>query len=125
MEVNISNLSEGNLEEAFQVVYQGLADQRRLSFESSVSTARRYRGHMGSKCSIGHLIPDDLYNPLLEGSLPLFNSFWDTLGLPTPSDKVLDFLEIIQESHDMADNIDDALSNLEENAKWQGWQLPK
>ena len=123
MTVDITNLSQNNLEQAFQVVYRGLANQRRLSFDSHGNCA--YRGEGGAKCSIGHLIPAEIYSAYIENGTPEQNDFWSGLGLNFPSNTVVKFLDKIQDCHDGSNSIDEALSALEDYGKSKGWSLPQ
>ena len=75
-----------------------------------------YRGQDGCKCALGHLIPDELYDPSIEGgSLPtnpdkpcnersgkIANIFTQVLGRPLTKDDCM-FLRALQEVHDTTD----------------------
>lgn len=52
-------------QEIFTKVCLGLASQGFL--KSMLGFKCGYRGYMGRKCSVGHLIPDDKYHPDMEG----------------------------------------------------------
>lgn len=56
-------------QEIFNKVYEALLEQGKSSTKNGIC---KYRGQGGSKCAIGHLIPDELYNPNIEGLM--FNS---------------------------------------------------
>ena len=123
MTVNITNLTADNLEAAFQTVYRGLANQRRLSFDSHGDCA--YRGEGDARCSIGHLMPEKSYSTKLEGMVPNAICFWDELEVSLPSRSVIEFLDKIQDCHDASNSIDEALSALENYGKSKGWSLPQ
>ena len=53
-------------QEAFDTVLAGLRKQRRKS-ELTPGGPCRYRSPDGCRCSIGFLIPDELYSPKIEG----------------------------------------------------------
>ena len=50
---------------AFNDALMGIMNQGELSFDEDGGCA--YRSPNGNKCTIGHLIPDENYNPNLEG----------------------------------------------------------
>ena len=55
-----------------------------------------YRGPNGTKCAIGHLIPDDKYTPDIEGE----NIYNKQEVLPKGVGKHIDFLLELQDIHD-------------------------
>ena len=62
-----------NRQQVFDAVVHHLAKQgKRSTFTRPGQgfSMCRYRGYGGLKCAIGALIPDELYHPRLEGSLP-------------------------------------------------------
>ncbi len=49
----------------------GLSLRAYLSFDGNTQNIRcAYRGLDGRKCAVGHLIPDHLYRPYIEGTFP-------------------------------------------------------
>lgn len=63
-------------QEAFDTAVKGLLLQGKPShFPGFFQDLCCYRSPTGEKCAIGHLIPDDLYNPSLERSTPLGDEF--------------------------------------------------
>lgn len=52
-----------NKQEIFDTVYEALMKQGKASIRNGIC---QYRGPGGTKCAIGHLIPDDLYDPSIE-----------------------------------------------------------
>lgn len=57
-----------NKQEMFTKVWKGLEGQNWQQSLQEGSTDRcRYRGPNGLKCAAGHLIPDEMYSPELEG----------------------------------------------------------
>lgn len=67
-----------------------------------------YRGPEGTKCGIGHLIPDDVYDPAMESKpvLMLLESFPQALGFDPEVDVWSNnngvFLDSLQQCHDNA-----------------------
>jgi hypothetical protein len=59
-------LTMTNKQELFEKAVNGLLAQGVPSYDSSRSCM--YRGLNGTKCAIGHLIPDELYDPGFEGT---------------------------------------------------------
>lgn len=55
-------------QETFDTVARALAAQGRPSVSAETCLCR-YRGDNGTKCAVGHLIPDELYRPELEGNV--------------------------------------------------------
>jgi hypothetical protein len=61
-----------------------------------------YRGHENTKCAIGHMIPDDLYDPKME-KFPvdeLLHKF--NLENPTTNSIISELLLSLQHAHDSA-----------------------
>lgn len=92
-------------QEAFDKAVAGLAAQ---GFKRSVGGPDGfeqcvYRGKDGKKCALGHLIPDDLYRPRIEGmgaGNPLMRPLLFELGLS------IEFSRALQSAHDSAYTID-------------------
>lgn len=61
------NISHELMEEIFLKAYNGLASQ---GFVRSMALSQcSYRGSEGRKCAAGYLIPDELYDPNMEGQI--------------------------------------------------------
>ncbi len=56
-----------NKQEVFDKVASHLLTQKRLSVNKNNSAICRYKTKKGLKCAIGCLIPDELYDPDIEG----------------------------------------------------------
>jgi hypothetical protein len=71
----------------------------------------KYRAPDGSKCGIGGLIPDELYNPEMEGHMvwggsDMGDRICETAGIPP---ELIDFSVVLQGAHDQGnDSNDDA-----------------
>ena len=55
-----------NRQEALNIAARGILEQGAYSLNKA-RTSCMYRGENGTKCAVGHLIPDDDYDPLMEG----------------------------------------------------------
>lgn len=97
-------------QEVFNTVYTKLRAQGKRSIVLEGAHQRcRYRGEGGTRCAIGHLIPDELYSEELEGlnvgqtySNPEIENIDDVLrnifGELTELD--IHFLSVLQRAHD-------------------------
>jgi hypothetical protein len=56
-------MTEISLQETFDTVVGGL---RKQGCKSLIGNACKFRGENGTKCAIGQILPDDLYNPLMD-----------------------------------------------------------
>lgn len=65
-----------------------------------------YRGYNGTKCAIGHCIPDDLYQPGMENKAPE-QLLRDYPELTKILGKDIHFLYALQRCHDQASNLSD------------------
>jgi hypothetical protein len=63
-------------QEIFEKVLEGISSQGYKKSES-ITGRCMYRGPNGLKCAAGHLIPDEMYNPMMEskGIIYLINEF--------------------------------------------------
>ena len=98
-----------NQQEVFNKAYLAIVAQGLPSIDDKGVCL--YRGLKGRKCAIGHLIPDELYDPLIEGSAPCFQP---TTGKQLALQRVLEavfsnldkndipFLHNLQRCHDNA-----------------------
>ena len=61
-------------QEIFDKVYRHLLTQNAKSMRFGLRNGKQcaYRGDDGLKCAIGCLIPDDKYDPIIEGAAPCF-----------------------------------------------------
>lgn len=59
-------------QEIFNKAIRALHAQPQKSYDEFTGTCF-YRGPEGIKCAIGHLIPDEEYNPKFEGEIPSFS----------------------------------------------------
>jgi hypothetical protein len=99
------NMSTMTNQDLLDTVVNALLKQGCVSVASSSSSANcLYRGLNGTKCAIGHLIPDELYTEDLEfgGIRSLFHSrthlkVLQEAGIAHLS---LDFLSLLQAAHD-------------------------
>lgn len=65
-----------------------------------------YRSPNGNKCAIGCLIPDEMYNKDIEGLSVFHDEVSDILKkiYPDATEKDLNFLAVLQDTHDDLDN---------------------
>jgi hypothetical protein len=102
-----------NKQEAFDKAVKGIILQGGPSREG---TGCLYRGPDGKKCAIGHLIPDELYDPDMEGrgmSIHAFTKFAAILGW---NESDIKFLSGLQETHDNASMSRDFINDFIEYA---------
>lgn len=96
-------------QEIFDFVYEKLKEQGEAATKKNVGCV--YRGPGGTKCALGHLIPDEKYNPTLEDITltgVLHSQGWSPL--------LYDFLNELQCCHDGAIHAPDFISEFLENA---------
>lgn len=86
-------------QEIFTKVYVGLMKQKVASVSDSKKPSCVYRGRNGTKCAVGHLIPDSSYSPRIEGKLVdgLPTSVFAAMGIDTQD---VEFLQRLQVLHD-------------------------
>lgn len=88
----------------FDKMWRGLESQ---GWERSMGGAGCvYRGEEGRKCAVGHCIPDDVYDPMMEGYgvddvADKFDEVVDALPF-FRNTHILDFLYDAQDAHDNA-----------------------
>lgn len=91
-----------NLQQIFTTITTALIKQGKPSTTEDGSC--KYRGPDGLKCAIGHLIPDNLYTPTIEGLSFRHKHVLSVLPLPIPTDSPLySVLELLQLTHDSED----------------------
>lgn len=75
-----------------------------------------YRGPNGTKCAVGHLIPDDVYTEEMDDPTPLATVI-QAIGVPCDSlDGVWSFFNDLQRAHDAGDEPTLMRSNLRDFA---------
>lgn len=94
-------------QESFNHICRNLIAATRPSvyFDNDLEETRcQYRGDCGTKCAVGWLIPDDLYNPHMEGKsvLRLFVDHPELQEEPTLKEWTTHLLCDLQEIHDSA-----------------------
>jgi hypothetical protein len=82
----------------FDYVAKKLYDQGCTSL--SVNGRCAYRGFNETKCAVGHLIPSNLYNRIMEGPLYLLKQATKSKRLKLFLDSNYDFLHDLQKVHD-------------------------
>lgn len=89
-----------NRQNAFNTAYNGVIAQGKPSviiFENEKLPICAYRSNDGCKCNVGHLIPDDKYDPRMENlSFNVLNR-----DFPLFDDKDSRFLREMQQAHDI------------------------
>ncbi|AGR47830.1 hypothetical protein SmphiM12_198 [Sinorhizobium phage phiM12] len=86
-------------QEIFNTVWKGLESQGwnvSMTAESNHHTTCAYRGANGRKCAAGWLIPDDEYEPSMEGMMVLETDYFGNKFSPT----TLEFIADLQDIHD-------------------------
>lgn len=116
-----------NKQEIFDKVYLGLKSQ---DFKPSMlGTSCAYRGKDGLKCAVGHLIPDELYDPTWEesGGTAVYNlpsNVKQFLGIFNQED--LEFIDGLQWVHDSCEfSEDDMQTRLKNFASEKGLTVPE
>jgi len=95
---------EPTAQEIFDAVVKHLAKQKRkcaipTSETGSKTDTCKYR-HNGYACAIGHLIPDEVYDPKMEGFTLSGLVDENFSGLPSYFSKYRNFLQYLQQAHD-------------------------
>ena len=108
-----------NRQEIFDKAYLAILQQGRPSIGNMQEDGNMqclYRGRRGAKCAIGHLIPDDLYQPDIENRSPyvllqpqeiddakqaVFRLILNKI-FPDAGKLDVEFLHALQEAHDKA-----------------------
>ena len=105
-------------QEAFNAAWLGLKSQ---GFELSVDINGicRYRGQNGLKCALGWCVPDDMYNPKIEG--------WGARDLLLSICEQTDvlFFDKLQICHDYAKDPSDMERRLRDLAKDYNLTIPE
>ena len=79
--------------------------------------ACQYKTPAGNKCAFGCLIPDELYNPCLEGKIACLGTVKDNLAIPDYFAKVYEFNGIKQESLPLIKDLQTLHDNMHINPK--------
>ena len=94
-EITVKNLDKFTPQQVFDFVTHKIIEQGQKSGQDM--NLCNYRSKGGLKCAAGHLIPDDLYTPKLEGKD--YNKVREYLGI---NDTHLCLIEDLQAAHDGA-----------------------
>lgn len=117
-----------NEQELFNKAYIGLDGQGfKRSFDIDKGRCM-YRGPDGRKCAIGHAIPDELYDPIMEEGMPGsgFGILLGLMGFAVFGDfERHEFANNLQSAHDCADCPEDMKHRLQNFAKNYGLTIPK
>jgi len=115
-----------NKQEIFNKVWNGFKNQ---NWERSIDEENgcAYRGRCGTKCAVGHLIPDEEYRSLMEG-----NTFWGLIEAGIFSENLekefkdeMNFISNLQTIHDFEAKRHSLKYLLEELAKNHNLEIPK
>lgn len=96
-----------NKQTAFDTALNGIRAQGKPSLSADpVDNYCLYRAPDGSKCAIGHLIPDDKYSPDMEmgGIYQRIHEICPIIGVETADWRTIDFLSELQKAHDRGRN---------------------
>ena len=120
--------SDSFLQQVFNRVVNGLASQGwRRSVSPGDDGVCKYRGAGAMRCALGHLIPDDKYDPSIEGNgigpMSVYGGHWRSGSVhepasyelmvvlnsvfPKPSQQLKDLLGGCQEAHDESEHPED------------------
>jgi hypothetical protein len=109
-----------NYQDLFDCAVEHLARQKKQAavwddrFKDSKVIACRYRTEDGCACVVGHVLPDDVYDPAMEGQI-VYRIVEDYPGLPEwfREKNLLGFLDQLQDLHDTAKSMTDLKDGLE------------
>lgn len=101
-----------NQQQAFDVAYQGIKAQGKLSKHKGQCYYRHPENNQ-VKCAIGHLIPDEQYNPDMEEGETCVVLVRTRHQLPDITDLSGEFLIDLQNVHDGARSVSECLRNLD------------
>lgn len=96
-----------NRQEVFDTVYKHLVSQKKISaIAIDQEKVCRYRTSNGDKCAIGCLIPDELYDSIIEGYEVTSKIVVDVVKkiYPDVTKQDLFFLKDLQNVHDTLDD---------------------
>jgi hypothetical protein len=88
--------TKDNLQKYFDIAVSGVLKQGNPSISNSGNC--KYRGMNNDRCAIGWLIPDDMYNPKMEGFS--INNLCDKYSFPDYIINNLTFFDRLQTCHD-------------------------
>lgn len=131
-------LSHEQKQEIFTKVWNGMKHQGfrlSLGYHSRQVEGPMYRGRNGCKCNLGHLIPDEKYNPHFEGMAveylyedappnDLQRELNEAVGFDSETAEDLQFFSELQSIHDDAASDWDVELGLRAFASENGFQLP-
>lgn len=100
------------LQEIFDTACAALIKQGRLSV--SETGVCQYRGLDGAKCAVGHLIPDEEYNSMMDAP---GGNCWTRRQVALKLDVHDDFLFDLQRCHDQARDPDNFVGHFKSNAR--------
>lgn len=102
-------------QQIYDTVKAHLLQQRCVSINPTIGCA--YRGDNGTKCAVGALIPDSMYDPAMEGAViaTLIHKF----QVPSYFKQNLDLLHSLQRLHDTK-CVETWRTNLKQVAKQYG-----
>jgi hypothetical protein len=103
-------------QEILDIVAPALINQGCQSYSTSLNTCV-YRGPNGTKCAVGHLIPDEIYNDDMEGLNVKSLSGIDGVPEYFRDNKILKFLSDLQMLHDDIDSWHNIRKSLKKFAK--------
>lgn len=104
--------TEEEVIEMVRFAISAMLEQGKRSVDSEDKIACRYRGPEGTKCAIGHLIPDELYDEVeMESNTALY--VFHILGL---TGSALTYLDHLQSCHDYATD-DNFIESFTKNVK--------
>lgn len=83
-------LGNGDKQQMFNIAVEGIIKQGKASMDE-MNRRCKYRGIDNCKCAVGHLIPDNLYDPSMEGQ---------TVSLIIEENIHIEFLRSLQSCHD-------------------------
>jgi hypothetical protein len=117
-------------QEMFDAAYRGLASQNwQQSRDEGEFTMCLYRGPEGRKCAAGWLIPDNLYDPKMEGHRADSERIREAIGTTSPEDttspEYTEFLLCLQDIHDLNNGIPDMKVRLDQFAERAGFTIPQ
>lgn len=105
-----------NNQEAFDKAVSGVIKQGSKSFTSN---GCKYRGPNGLKCAVGHLIPNDIYEPDMETGITYLYQEYPVIQ-KLFKDVDLGMLTDLQIAHDKADEL-----NFTSSFKQIAWEIAK
>lgn len=108
---------EWTMQEAFDVAFRGVISQGAPSMDGMGCCL--YRGPNGTKCGVGHLLPDSAPSSILNGMYEIDDNYSPAAAKARAylSGLGRDFLFDLQEAHDNASKDEDFIENFKINMK--------